>query len=57
MNEWQHISTAPKDGTPILAFLNSGGFSVVIWNRDHWTNCLWNVQPTHWQPLPKPPTE
>lgn len=62
--EWQPIETAPRDGTPILAW--NGGVFVVYWESDPgswWVydppcdeRAVWNVkQPTHWMPLPPPP--
>ena len=70
---WQPIETAPKDGTPILAFcvhLNArlAGEDVAEWteivttrwidfNGGGWT---WNGicgVHTHWMPLPSPPSE
>ena len=65
---WQDIATAPKDGTSILlamrrihehfgARIACGGWQVLAgcW----WGSCgsgLIISQPTHWQPLPAPPT-
>ncbi len=80
---WQPISTAPKDGTEIIAFRPDQGVFVCRWgtleefvpkdmNGDpmvdydedfaHWWHDRWGWMegsdaPTHWQPLPKPPTE
>lgn len=57
MSSWQPIETAPKDGTDFLA---TDGKTVVycIWSG---TICAFDwkdaSQPTHWMPLPAPPTE
>lgn len=68
-SRWQPIETAPKDGTPLLGFMptyykGKGGFSVIIWmkgsrspNGDWYDNRAWITQPTHWMPLPTPPTQ
>lgn len=61
--KWQPIETAPKDGTPIICFHPSDGFSdemsidVLWWDMGAW---LYNAepvadQPTHWMPLPAAP--
>lgn len=67
--EWQPIETAPKDGTPILAW---NGFSQQVieysessvFGRRKWVfgECegSYNARqefddPTHWMPLPEPP--
>lgn len=70
---WQDISTAPKDGTIILAC----GMTQPIWQPPrgeprkpepfmetiHWAGGFWQAgwvgtipAPTHWMPLPPPPT-
>ena len=63
--DWQPIETAPKDGTVVLGccyldYLNEWiivcvkffkGQFVASWNNSD------DADPTHWQPLPKPPTE
>lgn len=56
MSEWQDISTAPKDGTAVLAVDDEGQYHVVWWQHGSWVRAgddynLW-VLPTHWQPLP-----
>ena len=67
---WRDISSAPKDGTPILCFYGNGygmrRYSVRYWSSGTWGNHYreewvdeWrqirNAQPTHWMPLPPPP--
>lgn len=66
MSEWRDISTAPKDGTPVLLVIpeNSGGHIPPIFigaYHGEWytygassSGTLWRGQPTHWQPLPAP---
>jgi hypothetical protein len=69
-NSWQPIDTAPKDGTEIL-LLTGHGMKIGAWYDDfyskkpkpYWT--WWDYskiimrrnQPTHWQPLPKMPSD
>lgn len=60
---WQPISTAPTDGTRILAWpCYSRGVHVVAWGGRRppcWRDDRGRVpvQPTHWMPLPPPPRE
>lgn len=67
---WQPIKTAPKDGTPILAWSSKVADDeqpqIVWWNETGgywelaWDCSLWydkNTPPTHWMPLPAPPTD
>jgi len=63
--EW--MNSAPKDGTPILAFVPSyyqgkGGWVVVLWLGEKgmreagWLdNRAWLVKPSCWLPLPSSP--
>lgn len=64
--KWQPIATAPKDGTPILAYENldfkskEKGFfeySIAEWvsGRGDWRCDL--LRPTHWMSLPAPPAQ
>ena len=70
MSEWQDISTAPKDGTEILVAgpawddLSKGFFQTVAMWIDHaWFQEQTDYpdaavyDPTHWQPLPEPPSQ
>lgn len=68
MSNWHLIETAPKDGTPILAWTKHddwGDGRRVLWWGEHPT-VIWvtswtdghhhSYRPTHWQPLPEPPS-
>lgn len=59
-SEWQPIETAPKDGTPIIAYphTDGGGVGLAIWSNmttGQWRSEYDREWPTHWMPLPKPP--
>jgi len=66
MADWQPIETAPKDGTTILGYGRYLGILPVYWGRTGELNPLaWLgghcrvhhiEQPTHWMPLPIPPS-
>lgn len=61
--EWQLISTAPKDGSDILIYDDESEYFCVV----HWAKSpgdgVWKINaersgwayPTHWRPLPQPP--
>ena len=68
---WQPIETAPKDGTQILAYIHidDGDIGVMKWMDFGQGLALWvwsdelmgevdpdPYQPTHWMPLPPPPS-
>lgn len=63
VNEWQDISTAPKDGTHILVWMSEKNLGSHIQTMRTGKVPLigsifaWDAagKPTHWQPLPKPP--
>jgi hypothetical protein len=66
---WQPISTAPKDGTPVVVYAERGRrgkrrragvtfASVARWAGGWgWLSVPTDIQlhPTHWVPLPAPP--
>lgn len=61
MSEWKPIETAPKDGMVLVAgFWDDGRSWRDIGHCDHlgvvgrWD---YNLEPTHWMPLPEPPDE
>lgn len=72
MTSWQPIETAPKDGSDILVAID-GKCRVVHWHDSAYPlhkrglhfpwvcqsgqNAYLDTVPTHWQPLPEPPTE
>ena len=56
--EWQDISTAPRDGTAILAYDPKWQSAhVVAWSKNYseWKGGANRCRPTHWLPLPPPP--
>lgn len=68
--EWMPIDTAPKDGTYVLLVIPYDEPSVTVGAydgvhpREHWHSWRFDgddgpcdIQPTHWLPLPSPPTD
>lgn len=66
---WRDISSAPRDGTEILVYFPLDGLNKhwarrvpVVWTGSEWAHTGRSggyshaYQPTHWQPLPPPPT-
>lgn len=61
LEEWQPIETAPKDGTKVLFFWPDGGVSLGDANKLRKAPKYYDrsepwKSPTHWMPLPKPPS-
>lgn len=70
-NQWRDISTAPKNGTRILAYFKNRdkerspiGQAVIWWKDGDWCMAKYHGNsiyigyvPTHWQLLPEPPKE
>lgn len=65
--EWQPIETAPRDGTRIFVYcpkLNEPKETIVAYSMEDtifpWREddgaLLQRDQPTHWMPLPNPPS-
>jgi hypothetical protein len=66
VSEWQPISTAPKDGGPLIVYrgrVEVARYIANAANGPYWQNMLGAVltswerdnPPTHWMPLPEPP--
>ena len=60
-NEWQPISTAPKDNTVFLAWRKHATHPLMVryepsydWFANYDGEHVYDL--THWMPLPKPPT-
>ena len=57
---WQPIETAPKDGTKILACVQGGFETLIVWWEAYRDSHEWFYDndsytwPTHWMPLPDP---
>ena len=59
-SRWRPISEAPKDGTYVLLNFDNRPPTVARWLYGAWQafDVLGFIgAPTHWQPLPLPPTE
>lgn len=65
--EWRPIETAPKDGTPVILYVDDicieGYWGVVDYDEINRPLCFWTYagnaelyeNPTHWMPLPAGP--
>lgn len=72
MTDWQPIETAPEVGPPVLVFvpLPRGRYQIAVAERSGLSGGYWWLthagsgaedadlegNPTHWQPLPSPPS-
>jgi len=66
MTEWRTIDSAPKDGTEILLWgmcERDGSYYAADTNLGWWYEDMWHtrqidegIDPTHWMPLPPPPS-
>lgn len=58
MDRWQTMETAPRDDTEILTW---DGWSITVQTYaydDKWqAHGMPSYKPTHWMPLPKPPSK
>lgn len=64
MTTWQDIGTAPKDGTYVLVWRPDEGdghheahAGIDVWIEGCWYKSRRLQQPTHWMPLPSPPSK
>lgn len=57
-NGWQPIETAPKDGTQLLLWSNRPTVGAYGQRYQNWFTIPgeYTCRPTHWMPLPEPPT-
>jgi hypothetical protein len=53
---WQPLDSAPRDGTQFLAVFGREVL-LVRWDRGWELGPMFPSPPSHWMPLPKPPTE
>lgn len=59
---WQPIETAPRDGRKILGWSVADGVGIFYWGNG-WSDMgseatgQYGATPTHWRPLPAPPSE
>lgn len=67
---WLPIASAPKDEVIIDLLRNRDRYTECWWNGERWVSYLYGdirfegdtllyeiINPTHWMPLPNPPTE
>lgn len=60
MSDWQPISTAPKDDSRILGFNEKNRWVQITRFFEPWQSWTYHDmsewEPTHWMPLPQPPS-
>ena len=57
MTEWQPIETAPRDGRELLLISMPGkAYGIGSYRAEIWWDWPWSMPPSHWLPLPPPPT-
>lgn len=56
---WKEIESAPKDGTPVLLWVENGCTIAEFWPPAWYseTGAVIESEPTHWMPLPEPPAD
>ena len=60
---WREIESAPKDGRHFLAYEDTGDMYRAAFHRDGYLIAfcgqpvVQSPEPTHWMPLPAPPTK
>lgn len=61
--QWRPIEEAPKDGTEFIAYRPDAGVFTAsydpeqeCWFANHGYEDITDDQPTHWMPLPPPPS-
>lgn len=57
-NKWRPIETAPKDGTPIWAYLDGGFQTSLVFYNGEWRHDVRvgiYFLPSYWMPLPAAP--
>ena len=56
---WQPIETAPKDGKTFILIVEYGYVYIGLFDNDGYCQDMAGagLDPTHWMPLPKPPTK
>jgi len=60
--DWQPIETAPKDGYPLLVYVQTKNgekwIDVCRYAESSWFSGMSIIKyPTHWMPLPAPPKD
>jgi hypothetical protein len=60
--EWQPIESAQKDGTEVLVYVPRRMGAIVaaagnVTGQQWWARNMGDLKPTHWMPLPPPPSQ